>query len=310
MTAPPEGMPGSAAALQEGGGALAATLVLPGTPSLAWARRRALLRDPLTVASLAILAFLVGGALVTLLLAPDGGSRVDLAVKLQPPSLAHPFGTDELGRDLWVRVLSGGRLSLASAAEVIILALLVGTLVGSLAGYAGGVIDEALMRLTDMFLAFPALVLAMAISAALGPSLPSAVLAVATVWWPWYARLTRSQVLSLRHRDFVTAARLAGTRPWRIVWRHLAPNFVSPLVVQASMDVGFAILTTAGLSFIGLGAQAPAAEWGALVSAGRTYILDQWWYATFPGLAIFLSVLAFNLLGDALRDWLDPRWKR
>jgi peptide/nickel transport system permease protein len=133
---------------------------------------------------------------------------------------------------------------------------------------------------------------------------------VAAVWWPWYARLTRSQVLSLRHRDFVTAARLSGTPPWRIVWRHLMPNFISPLVVQASMDVGFAILTTAGLSFIGLGAQPPAAEWGALVSAGRTYILDQWWYATFPGLAIFMSVLAFNLLGDSLRDWLDPRWKR
>ena len=183
--------------------------------------------------------------------------------------------------------------------------------VGSgVAGFAGGKIDEALMRLTDMFLAFTALVLAMGISAALGASLANSMIAIAIVWWPWYARLVRGQTLRLRQEQFVEAARASGASDARMVLRHILPNCWTPIIVQITLDVGYAILTTASLSFIGLGAQPPTPEWGAMVATGKDYILDQWWLATFPGLAIFLAVMAFNLLGDGLQEALSPVLRR
>jgi peptide/nickel transport system permease protein len=197
-----------------------------------------------------------------------------------------------------------------AAAVVLSLAVTIGTTVGLVAGFAGGKIDEALMRLTDMFLAFPALVLAMGISAALGATLANSMIAIAVVWWPWYARLVRGQTLRLRGEQFIDAARTSGAGDAHIIVRHILPNCVTPIIVQVSLDVGYAILTTASLSFIGLGAQPPTPEWGAMVATGKDYILDQWWMATFPGFAIFLAVMAFNLLGDGLQEALSPLLRR
>ena len=230
--------------------------------------------------------------------------------RLLAPSLAHWFGTDEGGRDIFSRVVFGTRYSLLAAVVVLALAVTIGTTIGLVAGFAGGKIDEALMRLTDMFLAFPALVLAMGISAALGASLANSMIAIAIVWWPWYARLVRGQTLRLRQEQFVEAARASGASDARMVLRHILPNCWTPIIVQITLDVGYAILTTASLSFIGLGAQPPTPEWGAMVATGKDYILDQWWLATFPGLAIFLAVMAFNLLGDGLQEALSPVLRR
>jgi peptide/nickel transport system permease protein len=203
-------------------------------------------------------------------------------------------------------VLFGTRYSLLAAVIVLSLSVTIGTTVGLAAGYFGGRVDEALMRLTDVFLAFPALLLAMGISAALGASLTNSMIAIALVWWPWYARLVRGQTLRLRQEQFVEAARATGAGSIHTLARHVLPNCLTPIVVQVSLDVGYAILTTASLSFIGLGAQPPTPEWGAMVSVGKDYILDQWWMATFPGLAIFLAVVASNLVGDGLQEALSP----
>jgi peptide/nickel transport system permease protein len=233
---------------------------------------------------------------------------VSLAPKnrLLPPSSTNWFGTDDGGRDIFSRVVFGARYSLLAAVVVLSLAVTFGTAVGLIAGFAGGKIDEALMRLTDMFLAFPALVLAMGISAALGASLANSMIAIAVVWWPWYARLVRGQTLRLRQEQFVDAARASGASDARMIVRHILPNCWTPIIVQVTLDVGYAILTTASLSFIGLGAQPPTPEWGAMVATGKDYILDQWWLSTFPGLAIFLAVMAFNLVGDGLQEALSP----
>jgi peptide/nickel transport system permease protein len=196
---------------------------------------------------------------------------------------------------------------LLSAAAVVGLAMLVGVPIGLVSGYVGGRLDEALMRLTDVFLAFPSLILAMAVAAVAGPGLRNAVIAVAIVWWPTYARLMRAVTLYGRELAFVEAARSMGASGGRIIFRHLLPNSLSPLIVRASMDAGRAVLMTSGLSFIGLGAQPPLPEWGAMVARGRDYFLDAWWYSIFPGASIYLTVLAFSLLGDSLRDRLDPR---
>lgn len=239
--------------------------------------------------------------------APYNPLTPDMINQLQAPSVAHLFGTDDLGRDILSRVMSGARISLGVAAVVLSIAVTVGVLIGCISGYVGGVVDDALMRFTDLFLAFPALILAMAIAASLGPSLRNVMIALSAVYWPWYARLVRGQVLSVRRREFVEAARSLGASNGRILRRHVLPNSISPVIVQLTLDCGYAILATASLSFIGLGAQPPSPEWGAMINAGRNYFQDAWWYITFPGLALTVTVLGFNLLGDGVRDFLDPR---
>jgi peptide/nickel transport system permease protein len=220
------------------------------------------------------------------------------------------MGTDDGGRDILARIIFGTRSSLLTALGILAMASVTGTAIGLAAGYFGGWVDEVLMRVTDMFLAFPALVLAMGMAATLGPSLFNAMLATAVVWWPWYARLVRGQALHLKHEAFVDAARVSGASAFRITVHHILRNCLTPIIVQMSLDIGYAILTLASLSFIGLGAQPPTPEWGSMVSLGRDYFLEQWWMVTFPGLAIFLSVMAFNLLGDGLQEALSPRLRR
>ncbi len=270
-------------------------------------RRPAWRRSPLTVAGLVLISLLALIAVSAPLIAPTNPLKQVLSTRLKPPSPAHWLGTDQLGRDVLSRMIYGARISLVIGIVVVGLAASIGTFVGLVAGYAGGWLDEGLMRLTDVFFAFPALILAMAISGALGPSLTNAMIAIAVVSWPVYARLVRAQVLSLREREFVEAARGLGASAERIVWGHILPNTLAPLLVQASFDMGGAILSAAGLSFIGFGAQPPTAEWGVMISDGRNYIVTQPWLSLFPGLAILLTVAAFNLIGDGLRDALDPR---
>jgi peptide/nickel transport system permease protein len=242
-------------------------------------------------------------------LAPYDPLGVNLPGKLQPPSLSHVMGTDDMGRDMVSRIMAGTRLSTATIAVIMTSSLVIGILVGTVAGYLGGKVDEGLMRLTEVFLAFPGLILALAIAAALGPSLINAMLAISIVWWPWYARMVRGQVLAVKENQYVEAARAMGAGNFRIVSRHILPNCLMPVIIQASMDMGSALVTTAGLSFIGLGAQAPTPEWGAMVGIGRRYLLSAWWVSTFPGLAIFVTILGLNLLGDTLQDILWSRTK-
>ncbi|MCR4432759.1 MAG: ABC transporter permease [Coprothermobacterota bacterium] len=230
--------------------------------------------------------------------------------KLLPPSQEHLFGTDELGRDIFSRVIYGTRISLETALAAVGLALLIGVPLGAIAGATGGVVDEVIMRITDIFLSFPPLLLAILIAAFLGPSLTNAMLAIAVAWWPWYTRLIRGQAVSMRERQFVRAARAIGTPHFKIVFGHIVPNTIAPVIVQASMDLGGVILTAASLSFLGLGAQPPTPEWGLMVSTSRNYFLNAWWYSIFPGLAIFITVLVFNLVGDGLREVLDPRTRK
>jgi peptide/nickel transport system permease protein len=266
--------------------------------------------NPLSAVGLALSAAFVLMAIAAPLLAPHDPLAMDPSKRLGAPSALHWFGTDDGGRDILARVIYGTRSSLLTALGILSLASLIGTSIGLAAGYFGGWVDETLMRMTDMFLAFPALVLAMGLAAALGPSLFNAMLATAVVWWPWYARLVRGQALHLKHEAFVEAARVAGASGLRIAVRHILRNCLTPIIVQMSLDIGYAILTLSSLSFIGLGAQPPTPEWGSMVSIGRDYFLDQWWIVTFPGLAIFVSVMAFNLLGDGLQESLSPRLRR
>jgi peptide/nickel transport system permease protein len=256
-------------------------------------------------AALALLAILV--ALVGIWYAPYPPTTNDYTALFNAPAPAHLFGTDQVGRDVFSRVLSGAHLSLAVAAVVVFAGALIGTLIGLVAGYAGGLVDEILMRLTDIFLAFPALVVALALAASLGADLTNAAVALSVVWWPYYARLIRGQMLGLREREYVEAARAVGVGHWRLMWRHMLPDSLTPLIVQMSLDVGFAILAVSSLSFIGLGAQPPTPEWGAMIAEAQTYVRSAWWVATFPGLAITLTVIGFNLLADLLQDLLDPR---
>ena len=235
-------------------------------------------------------------------LAPFDPLAQDIPNGLAPPSPDHWMGTDKLGRDIYSRMLYGTRISLGAG--------LVGISVGIIAGYVGGWPDEALMRVTDIFFAFPSLILAMAIAGALGPSLQNALIAVAVVTWPVYARLIRGQVLVLRDREFVLAARAVGASHSLILRRHLFPNTLSPLLVQASFEMGTVILAVAGLSFIGFGAQPPTPEWGVMISEGRNYITTHWWLTFFPAMAMLFAVAGFNLVGDGLRDVLDPRLRR
>ncbi|MFM9108783.1 MAG: ABC transporter permease [Chloroflexota bacterium] len=230
--------------------------------------------------------------------------------KLLPPSPQHWMGTDELGRDVLSRVMTGARISLMVAVVVLTFAVTFGTFVGSIAGYFGGIVDEALMRFTDMFLAFPALILAIAIASTLGRDLRWTMVALSTVFWPWYARLVRAQILSIRERDFVTAGESIGLSGPRLLFRHILPNSIAVVIIQLTLDVGYAILATSSLSFIGLGAQPPSPEWGTMMASARNYFREAWWYITFPGIALTLTVFAFNILGDGLQDALDPRSSR
>ena len=233
-----------------------------------------------------------------------------LAQRLQPPSALHWFGTDEMGDDILSRVVIGTRTSLWVGLVITGVASLVGVPLGIAAGYLGGLTRSVIMRVTDVFLAVPGLVLALAIVSALGPGVLHAVLALSVVWWPGYVRLIEAKALTLRSESYVEAARTMGAGHGWILLRHILPNCVSPLIVKASMDMGLAILAVASLGFIGLGAKPPAPEWGAMISVARTYMPDWWWYSLFPGLFIFLTVLGFNLFGDGLRDMLDPRSAR
>lgn len=267
-------------------------------------------RNPLTVVGFGSVILLVVVGLLGGYLAPhpeDGVGAIHLSRRLMPPTAAFPLGTDEAGRDTLSRIIIGARLSVLTGFVVVAVAAAVGTIVGLIAGFAGGWTEEVLMRITDAFLAIPSLVLALAVAATLGPSLRNALIAVAIVWWPWYARLVRAQVLTARRLEYVEAARAIGNSTMRVLFRHILPNVAGPVLVQASLDLGYAILTAASLGFLGIGAQPPAPEWGLMASQGREYFPRWWWVATFPGVAIFIAVLAFNLMGDGLRDLFDPR---
>ena len=267
-------------------------------------------RNRLGMAGLAIILFLVVVAIFAPWIAPypdDATGAVHVTDALQAPSWSHPFGTDDLGADVFSRVVFGARYSLAVGLAVVGLAALIGVPLGAISGFFGGWVNHVIMRVTDIFLTIPGIVLALAIGAALGAGLLNATIALALVWWPGFCRLVQGQVLALKQQTFVDAARVVGTPERRIVFRHVLPNTMTPVLVKISMDIGFAILSAAGLSFIGVGAQPPTPEWGAMVSLGRLYMPDWWWVATFPGLAIFLAVFAFNMLGDGMRDALDPR---
>ena len=277
----------------------------------AWGRRYRLWlqfrRNPLAMAGLVVALSLIALSLAAPLLATHDPGAQDLGDRLARPSAAHWFGTDELGRDVYSRLLFGGRITLGMVVAVVLLVAPLGLAVGCVAGYAGGVWDRLLMRVTDVFLAFPRLILALAFVAALRPGVSSAVAAIALTAWPPYARLARAETLSLRRTDFIAAARLTGAGPGRIVLRHIAPLCLPSLIVRVTLDMSSIILTAAGLGFLGMGAQPPSPEWGAMIATARRFILEQWWVPTIPSLAIFVASLAFNLLGDGLRDVLDPR---
>jgi peptide/nickel transport system permease protein len=263
--------------------------------------------NPMAMVGLSIVLLLILVAALAPLLTPQSPIAQDLAQRLQPPSAAHWLGTDELGRDIYSRIVWGSRITLTIVALVVVIIGPVGLLVGTVAGYAGGWLDTVLMRITDVFLAFPRLILALAFVAALGPGIENAIIAIAITAWPPYARLARAETLTVRKSDFIAAAKMQGASPLRIVLFHIAPLCTSSLVVRLTLDMAGIILTAAGLGFLGLGAQPPAPEWGAMISSGRQYVLDYWWVATMPGLAIVIVSLGFNLLGDGLRDVLDPK---
>lgn len=263
--------------------------------------------SPLNIVALFIISVFLVLCIGGTVLAPYDPLDASATDRLLAPSWDHPFGTDEIGRDVMSRVMSGARYSLGIAMLILVIAIPVGTLVGVIAGYAGGIFDELLMRLTDIFLAFPAIILAMAIAAALGPNLRNTVIALTAVYWPWYARLVRGQILQIKEQDYIEAGRALGVSTPRLVMRHILPNATAPIIIQGTIDVGFAVLATSSLSFIGLGAQPPTPEWGTMITNSRTYFRVAWWYFTFPGIALMLTVVGFNLLGDGLRDYFDPR---
>lgn len=269
-----------------------------------WRRLRA---NPAALAGLLILLALVLAAVFAPLIATHGPLAQDLGARLQPPSAEHWLGTDELGRDIYSRVVYGARITLRIALLAAAIAAPLGLVVGTVAGYFGGWIDATLMRIVDVFLSFPALILALAFVAALGPGIENATVAIALASWPPIARLARAETLTVRGADYIAAARLQGARPLRVVLSHVAPMCVPSVIVRVTLNMAGIILTAAGLGFLGLGAQPPSPEWGAMLSTGREFMLTSWWMAAAPGVAILLVSLAFNLLGDGLRDVLDPR---
>ncbi|WP_373501160.1 nickel transporter permease [Desulfococcus sp.] len=258
------------------------------------------------VAGLMIILTLLTVAAAAPALAPFAPNTPDLQNRLLPMGGAHWLGTDELGRDILSRIIHGARLTLYVVFLVASIAAPIGLIVGTVSGYAGGWADRVLMRVTDVFLAFPKLILALALVSALGPGIENAVIAIAVTSWPAYARIARAETLTCRRAGFIQAVRLQGATPFRIIRGHIIPLCAPSLIVRVTLDMAGIILTAAGLGFLGLGAQPPLPEWGAMISSGRKFLLDQWWVATMPGVAIFLVSLGFNLLGDGLRDLLDP----
>ncbi len=274
------------------------------------ALRRGLRANPLLVVGAVASASIVVVALLAPLLAPfpgDAGTATHPFAVLHPPSAQHWFGTDNVGRDILSRVLYGARISPLIALIVLLIAGAIGIPLGLAAGYFGGWLDEVIMRVTDIFLAFPPLLLALAFAAVLPATLTTVIIAIAISWWPWYVRLIRGQAASVAGRPYIEACRALGIPRRRIILRHILPNSITPLIVQMSLDVGGVILTASALSFLGLGPQDPIPDWGLMVSEGQAYFPTAWWAVTFPGIAILLTAFAFNLLGDGLRDLLDPK---
>ncbi|HET8756493.1 MAG TPA: ABC transporter permease [Solirubrobacteraceae bacterium] len=268
---------------------------------------RLVVRNRLALGALVVLALLVVVAALGPVLAPYGANEIDIGNRLSGPSGAHPFGTDELGRDVFSRVLLGARVSLEVGFVAVGIALVAGVLGGLLAGFYGQLVDDAIMRFMDVLFAFPAILMAIAVLAILGPGTTNAMVAIGIVYTPIFARVTRASVLSVREEVYVRAARASGASDLRLMRLHVLPNVMAPIIVQTSVSLAFAILSEAALSFIGLGTQPPDPSWGRMLSDGRGFLEDAWWMALFPGLAIFATVLSFNVLGDALRDVLDPR---
>lgn len=269
-----------------------------------WLQFRA---NGLAMAGLITVVLMILLSIAAPLFATHDPSAQNLADRLAPPTAEHWLGTDELGRDLYSRVLYGGRITLGMVVAVVLLVAPVGLAVGSVAGYLGGLADRMLMRITDVFLAFPRLVLALAFVAALKPGITSAIIAIALTAWPPYARLARADTLTVRNADYIAAVRLAGASSARIILRHIVPLCLTSVIVRITLDMSGIILTAAGLGFLGMGAQPPTPEWGTMIASSRAFILEQWWVPTIPGIAIFVASLAFNLLGDGLRDVLDPK---
>ncbi len=278
--------------------------------------QRALYRfrqSPLSVVGLILVATIIAIALVGPALVPfpgDATGTTRMKDKMTAPGSVYLMGTDDVGRDVFSRTVIAAQTSLVIGLVVLAIAIAIGLPLGAISGYLGGWVDEVIMRVTDVFMTVPALLLAMAMAAALGAGMGNAMLAIALVWWPGYTRLVRGQVLSLREQDFIEAGRALGANRRHMLWRHIIPNVLSPIIIKASLDMGFAILVTAGLGYIGVGVQAPTPEWGVMISEGRGYLREAWWMSVFPGIAMFITVLGFNLLGDGLRDIFDPRARR
>lgn len=276
-----------------------------GQAYLSWLRLR---RNPLAMIGLVIVAALLIMAAFAPQIAPYDPITQDLMQRLLPPGTAgHLLGTDDFGRDIWTRILFGSRTTLYIVMLVVVTAPVFGLLVGTVAGYFGGWTDQILMRITDIFLAFPKLILALALVAVLGPGIENAVLAIALTSWPPYARVARAETLTVRHSDYIAAVRLQGAGALRVIWGHVMPMCLPSVIIRVTLDMAGVILTAAGLGFLGLGVQPPMPEWGLMIASGRKFLFEQWWVATMPGLAIFIVSLGFNLLGDGLRDVMDPR---
>ncbi len=277
----------------------------------AWGRRYRLWRDftanRLAMGGLVVVVVLILASMLAPVLAPYDPGIQNLANRLARPSAAHWLGTDELGRDILSRILFGGQVTLGMVVAVVIMVAPLGLAIGCIAGYFGGTLDRVLMRVTDVFLSFPRLILALAFVAAIKPGVTSAVFAIVLTAWPPYARLARAETLTVRGTDYIAAVRLTGASSFRIILRHIVPMCIGSLVVRVTLDMSSIILTAASLGFLGMGAQPPSPEWGAMIATARRFILDQWWVPTIPGIAIFVASLAFNLLGDGLRDVLDPK---
>ncbi|AOT71947.1 ABC transporter permease [Geosporobacter ferrireducens] len=283
--------------------------------SLAGKKQKSLLwykikKNPMTILGFSLIFILAALALFAPWITSYDPIKINMAERFQPPSASHWFGTDEVGRDIFTRVIYGARLSLGASITIVVVAGLIGSVIGAIAGYFGNWVDQIIMRIMDMLLAFPTLVLAMVLAATLGPNLINAMLAISIVKIPVYVRLARGEALSIKKKLYVVAAKTFRVNDFYIIIRHIIPNTITPVIIQITLDLGDTILLVATLGFLGLGARPPAPEWGTMISTGFKHMLEQWWYATFPGLAVFIASSGFNLIGDGLRDILDPKSAR